>query len=234
MQWKYDIMDSKEKGNKTLSLLVREKEASISVDFTVKTLLCAGYTGRDQDKVREHIEELKKIGVPAPKKVPAVYRVAAYLLTNEEEIEVKGEETSGEVEYVVLLKGGRIYVTVGSDHTDRWLETISIDRAKQTCPKVIAKEAWVYDEVQNHWDEVKMRAYATKSNKRLLYQEDTLEALLSVNDLIKTFKIEEDTVIFSGTIPSSVELLYADEFEIELYDPKLNRAIRHKYKVKVI
>lgn len=234
MHLKYGIMDSKENKNKAISLLVTGNRASEIVDFTVKTLLCAGYTGSDQEKVRKHIEELKKIGVSAPEKVPTEYRVPPNLLTNKEEIVVKGEKTSGEAEYVILLKNERIYVTIGSDHTDRLLEKVSIEMAKQACPKVVAKEAWIFDEIEDHWDEIIIKAQVTKKGKRILYQEDKLQALLDPNELIEIFKVENHHSLFSGTIPLKTELIYADEFEMELFDPIFKRSIRHKYRVKAI
>jgi len=218
-----------------IAFTVIEKEGLKRVKFKVSRVLLAGYTGRNQEVVRRHIEELKKIGVSAPEKIPTLYRVASHLVTNEKEVEVKGYKTSGEVECVILIDDEATYVTVGSDHTDRELEKVNVEKAKQMCQKVIAKEAWLYSEIKDHWDSLIIRSYATKKGEKVLYQEDKLKALLRVEDLLKEFNIKEKgTVLFSGTIQLRGGLIYADEFQIEMEDPELNRTIRHRYRVHII
>ncbi|MDP2969870.1 MAG: DUF2848 family protein, partial [Deltaproteobacteria bacterium] len=75
----------------------REEE----IHFKMRRMVNAGYTGRDQEKVRKHIEELKKEGVPAPDSTPTAYEMISKLVYFDEEIEVIGERTSGEAEYVL-------------------------------------------------------------------------------------------------------------------------------------
>jgi hypothetical protein len=41
---------------------------------------------------------------------------------------------------VLLASGGKTYVTVGSDHTDRKVETYGVTVSKQMCDKPIAAE----------------------------------------------------------------------------------------------
>ena len=41
--------------------------------FEVRRMINAGYTGRDQESIRRHIEELKKEGIPAADSTPAAY-----------------------------------------------------------------------------------------------------------------------------------------------------------------
>ena len=123
--------------DKVIAVNIKHKTGKEEIrQLTIEKIICAGYTGRDQTNVVKHVEELKKLGVPAPEKVPTYYLVPSYLIFTDTELgafEVKGEESSGEVEYVAILqKSGDILLTVGSDHTDRWLERISIERAKMT------------------------------------------------------------------------------------------------------
>jgi len=218
---------------KRIQLKVITVKGKRNVNIDVKSVLLAGYTGRDQEEVKKHIEELREIGVPAPEKVPVVYKVGPELLTNEEEITVKSKTTSGEIEYVLLLTKEGMYVTVGSDHTDRGIERTDIQKAKETCLKVIAKEAWLYDEIKDHWDDIILRAAVLKDGVKTVYQEGSLEVLLRAEDLLDTFNARrEGTALFSGTIPLKQKLIYADEFEMKIYDPKINRKISHKYKVR--
>jgi hypothetical protein len=58
-----------------------------------------------------------------------------------------------------VLAGGEVFVGVGSDHTDRALERLSIPAAKQACPKVAGTAVWRLDEVEDHWDRLELRAW---------------------------------------------------------------------------
>jgi hypothetical protein len=206
------------------------------LNFTPSRILCAGYTGRNQEEVRRHVAELARIGVAAPPRVPYLYRVAPYLLTYDESIQVKGEKTSGEVEYVILVSEKEWYITIGSDHTDRELEKISVDKAKQICPKVLARQVWRYSDVKDHWDEIKMMATATKGPNKSIYQEGKLGLILRPESLIETFTANKPgTVLFSGTVPlKSPDLIYADQFKMKLEDSVMRREICHEYRVEAI
>ena len=130
-------------------------------------LVIAGWTGRDEAQLKKHIMELAEIGVKPPKTTPIFYRVAGILFTHATSIQVSGPDTSGEVEFVLLHKPDGLWVTVGSDHTDRKAETIGVSLSKQLCAKPIAKDAWRYDEVKPHWDKLVLRSWADGE----LYQE---------------------------------------------------------------
>src|SRR5437763_1249776 len=54
----------------------------------VKSLVVAGWTGRNVAALEAHIKELEAIGVKRPKTVPIFYRVAHSLLTSGDTIEV--------------------------------------------------------------------------------------------------------------------------------------------------
>ena len=221
---------------KLIHLTVEGKEGRKSIEFELRALFCGGYSGRDQEEVRKHIEELRGIGVPAPERTPVAYPVSTYLLTTDDEIEVQNEETSGEVEYVVLVGEDKLYVTVGSDHTDRELEKISVPKAKQMYSKVIPGTVWPYDEVKDHWDELVIRSYVVKGGERKLYQARPLEALIDVETLMNVVgECGPGWMLFSGTIPTvDGDLVYAGEFEMEMYDPVLDTNIGHRYKVHLL
>ena len=109
--------------------------------FRPTELVIAGWTGRDEAALRKHIKELEEIGVKAPKSTPIFYRVAAGLFGYDTEIQVSGPNTSGEVEFVLLQKPDGLWVTVGSDHTDRKAETIGVSLSKQLCAKPVSRES---------------------------------------------------------------------------------------------
>src|SRR5512137_2518918 len=107
----------------------------VDIDFT--DLVIAGWAGRDRKAIDHHIEELAAIGVPRPSTVPLYYRVAANQITQCERVQVVGNGSSGEVECFVFALDGELYVTIGSDHTDRKLESHSVALSKQLCVKPI-------------------------------------------------------------------------------------------------
>ena len=117
------------------------------VEIAIDTLVVAGWTGRDEAALRHHIEELAAIGVPRPSSVPVFYRVSAANLTQADAIEVLGPDTSGEAEPVLVALPDGLWLTLGSDHTDRKAETLGIALSKQLCPKVVARVLWRLDEV---------------------------------------------------------------------------------------
>ena len=102
-------------------------------------LVVAGYTGRDAAAVQHHIDELAAIGVPPPASVPMLYRLDRALVTSDGSHAVPSAETSGEVEPVFVRSGGRWYLGVGSDHTDRGLERDSVERSKAVCVKPVGR-----------------------------------------------------------------------------------------------
>ncbi len=118
--------------------------------IAVKQLIIAAWTGRDPVAREKHIAELAELGVPRPASTPAYYRVAAKRLTTDDRIEVSGGNSSGEVEFVLVRTGGSTYVGVGSDHTDRKVETYNITVSKQMCDKPIAPDLWDYEDVKCH------------------------------------------------------------------------------------
>ncbi|MGH9356383.1 MAG: DUF2848 domain-containing protein [Terriglobia bacterium] len=209
------------------------------LDLPVKRLYCVGYAGRNQAKVKEHIDELAKIGVAPPARTPAVYPVSPYLLTDQPQITVQGKETSGEVEFVIFIQSGKTYVAVGSDHTDRELEKTNLEKSKQMCEKPVANLVWDFEEVQDHWDSLILRAWFTDGRDKNLYQQGQVTALLPVADLVNVIQRETDSpldgaVVYSGTVPTRGGFICAKTWDLELEDPVLKRSISHHYEVTVV
>src|SRR5713101_8212879 len=104
--------------------------------------IVAGWTGRDAAAVEKHIAELEALGVRCPATTPIFYRVSVARLTMATEIEAVGAHYGGEVEFVLLQHGGRLWVGVGSDHTDREVEAYGVTVSKQLCEKPVAPVLW--------------------------------------------------------------------------------------------
>lgn len=221
--------------------LIVDGDGTEKLTFEVRKMINAGFTGRDPSEVQKHIDELRKCGVTTSQEIPAFYPMLPDRITTSERIEVLPDsKTSGEVEYVLLLDGDNIYVTVGSDHTDRELEKYSILMSKRIYFNVIASKVWRYEDVKGHWDGLIVRAWVEKDGQRQLYQEGKLEQLIRPEELIEKVRARvtgdlRGAVIYSGTLPTiSGRLCFSPRFEMELVDKHVGRAIRHAYSVEPI
>ncbi len=221
-----------------------EKDGKTSqINFEALHIINAGYTGRDQASIQAHIDELKAEGIPAPDKTPVYFVKFTEKFTQEETFEVLDvTDHSGEAEFVLLFDKGEIYVGVGSDHTDRKLETVDIPKAKQMYFNTIGKNVWRLADVVEHWDNIIIRSWIKVNGIRTLFQEAALTAMLDPNDIIKRVKAllknPEDTqglVIYSGTVASLFKAEeYSSYFESELEDTVLGRKISNKYEMTPI
>jgi hypothetical protein len=183
--------------------------------------------------VEKHIVELEVVGVPRPASVPVYYRTSASRLTTAPVIQVVGDHSSGEAEFVLVRAGGALWVGAGSDHTDRKVETYNITVSKQMCDKPVAGELWPFEEVQDHWDRLVLRSWAVSGGRKELYQEGAVSALLPPLELAAD-RMNDGTVMFGGTLPAIGGIRPAERFEFELEDPVKRRSIRHGYDVQVL
>jgi hypothetical protein len=200
------------------------------------TLIVAGWTGRDEEALRHHIDELAAIGVPRPSTMPVFYRNSVENLTQSGSLQVLGPDTSGEAEPVVVAIEDALYIGIGSDHTDRKAETQGIALSKQLCPKPIGHDLWPLDEVAGHWDQIKLRAFATIDGRRVLYQDGTLSGMRPPHDLIARngSPLLPNTVMYCGTLAAIGGIRPAERFEIELEDQVLKRTIGHAYHIHML
>jgi hypothetical protein len=222
---------------RTFEFNIEEDSGKRPYSCQMKGAVICGYTGRDQEAVRSHIEELEKEGIEPPPSVPMFFQKPFWGLSTDDDMYVQGRETSGEVEFVLLLEGEQIYVGVGSDHTDRELEKLDVLKSKQVCPSMISRTLWNYREVKDHWDRIEFRSWAVEAGEKRLYQESTLDIILPPDELLalvrKRVRGDLDGIaIYSGTSSLLTEtFLFADRFEGELLDPVLGRKIQFGYDV---
>lgn len=206
-------------------------DEALSLD--ARRLILAGYTGRKQDQVQKHVDELIHAGVSAPREIPTKYIVPAALVTTNDIITVGSRTTSGEVEYVVYFDDSEeMYIGVGSDHTDREIEKRDIETSKAVCPKPVSMKIWRYSNVRDHWDDLVISALAMDGNRLVTYQSSTLDSLMTPEELLAFLNIEKSgTIVFGGTVPLATGLVYSSRFLIRLSDPKTNRILEHDYSV---
>ena len=201
----------------------------------IKSLVIAGWTGRNVEALEAHIKELEAIGVKRPKTVPIFYRTSHSLLTTQGSIECVGEHTSGEVEFVLFALDDSLWLGLGSDHTDRKAETIGVTLSKQLCAKPVGATLWRYDEVRPHWDKLVLRSFVPDGGKRRLYQEGPVTNMRAPEELIRLYtggdRLPSGTAMFCGTFAVHGGISYSGTFDMELEDPVLGRKLVHSYKI---
>ncbi len=210
-----------------------------SLDIDIHQLVIAGWAGRVQAAIDEHIEELKAIGVTPPSATPLFYRVAANQLTTAPTIQVLGGQTSGEVEVVLIGSTEGTLVGIGSDHTDREAEAWSVAHSKQVCAKPVGAQVWRLDRVIDHWDDLQMASYATIDGEEALYQEGPVTGLLHPAELLKRFGLDKPELapgqaMLCGTLPVIGELRPADAFRMVLKDPVTGLELQHRYDIQTL
>ena len=200
----------------------------VPLEFTAERLLVAGYTGRDAAKVRAHIEELERQGIPAPPTVPTLYPIDVSWVTTEHDLFLRPRSVSGEAEPMLLFPSDDLQealVSVTSDFTDREEERRSIPRSKEL-PKPLSAQVWRYRDVAACWDDVAMRSWVGRGADRQLYQSGTLGALLAPPDLLRRLEPVagaswKGTVLLMGTLPLlGKEFVFSDSFACELETPQ--------------
>jgi hypothetical protein len=196
----------------------------------------AGYTGRDEAAVRHHIEELAAIGVPEPPQVPMFYAVDASTVTTAGTAEVTAGNTSGEVEPVLVRHQGRWYLGVGSDHTDRDLETEDVGESKRVCPKPVAPQVVAVPEwTAFDWDAVRISSRVDGA----AYQDGRLQGLRRPDELLRLLRERgadegRDLVCFAGTLPLLTgEFVPGTDWGLDLTLPD-GRTISHTYEARKV
>jgi len=218
--------------------------ASRVVATTPRRFVIAGWTGRDAVAIEHHIEELAALGVPRPSSVPLYYRGGPNLLSQVHDQQVVGADSSGEAEPVLFFAEGEWWLTVGSDHTDRTVESYSVAASKQMCPKPVASAAWRWKDIADHQDEIQLESSILEGDKWVPYQRGTLASIRPLQSLRDgIFGIGSEDVdgyfLFCGTlaaIPNAEGrgIRPAGEMQIALRDPRTKRSIEHRYSVEVL
>lgn len=222
-----------------LSFTLDANGESRPLHTAIDTLIIADWSERDVDAIEARIEARATQGIARPSALPLYYRVGHNQLTQEASIQVVGDTSSGEAEAFVFPVDGELYVTVASDHTDYQLEPYSVPLSKQVCPKPIGSTAWRMADVADHWDDLILRAWIMEDGQRVLYQEGTLGALRTPDDLITHFtggesRLPAGTALSCGTVSTLGGVRPSTAFSMEIADPKRHRKLEHQYEVQVL
>jgi hypothetical protein len=233
---------------------VHKKDGTVSKRTVDVKQVCLGRAAsRDIQSTKKDFEKIRAQGF-ALYTPPNVCKKSRYLLTNENTIEVQADRTMAEVEYTIVVDKGEVLVTAGSDHNDgsligMWTESTGKvydpAKAKQACPAVVAKGVWLYGDVKDHWDDLRLRSWVMISGKRVQYQDYPASELVDVDFYFREhpWLREDGTVLLSGSsnaVPSAPPNLYLykpegifpNDFHFEIHDPFLNRTISHEYVIQ--
>lgn len=210
-----------------------------NVEINLEKVLVVGYSGSNVKKIEEHILELKEqLGVPAPKRIPTIFECSLENLTFNKKIKFVGDMTSGEVEFLIIKHDDNIYIGIGSDHTDRKLESVSVLKSKQVCPKPASNILWDYEEIKDIWAQLQVVSYQKVEGKEIMYQSGNLSQILPVEKIIA--ELEErigninNSVIFSGTVPLVGKFEYGDKFIGKIVDNINDRELILEYEIEKI
>ena len=206
-----------------------------SESLRIERMYNFGSATRDPDAAVAHQEEVAKSGIYIASDVPAprIYPIGLHALETSNTVYVQSAQTSGEVEIVIHV-GDKIHVGVGSDHTDRALETVSIPGSKQACVNHLAPVFWDWDDIANSWDDCIMRSWVDDR----LYQEVAVSKFLSPLDILAILRERvnnlpvKNYMVYCGTYVSVDKALgYGNIWRYQLAAPKLNRQIDAQYDV---
>ena len=219
-----------------VTLISAGQERPVALD--IKMGIIAGWTGRDTVSMEKHIKELEELGVQRPRFTPTFYRVSAARFTTAPWIEVVGEESSGEVEFVLLAHDGKLWVGVGSDHTDRKVETYDVTVSKQMCEKPVSRVFWAFDDVIGHWDKLTLKSSILEKGATVAYQAGGVTAMRSPGDLMGLYEqgkgLPEGAIMYCGTLAAIGGIRPAARFEFSLHDPVLGRTLAHAYDIRTV
>jgi hypothetical protein len=225
---------------RTLNFELEDSRGLRHLEFNAACMINLGYVGRNEFAVRHHIEELAKEGVPAPATIPLCIPMPLDALSTEAQIDVAGEKTSGEVELAFLIQNERIYVGVGSDHTDREIERTNMALSKQVCPNVIGNRLWDFQELSACWDDLLLQSWVDcEAEGRILYQRAPLKTILPPQRLLDCARSSlknqsmDGVIVFSGTIGLlKSEFVCGSAFCCELFNPANGRKLSSHYTVR--
>ena len=147
-----------------------------------------------------------------------------------------GKGSTGEVEAFAVHLDDGLWIGLGSDHTDRKVESISVSLSKQVCPKPIGPTLWKFEDIADHWSELIIRSFVVNNGRRQIYQEGPLAQNRDLSELIVLYRerggnFSAGTAMFCGTLPAKIKLSFFESFELELHDPVLDRILSHSYAI---
>ena len=208
------------------------------LQFIPERLYCLAYAGRTKEDRAAHAQDVAQGAEMEAEPELGFGEVPALLITQDKRIQVLGEMTAGEVEFVLFVKDNDLYITLGSDHADRKMELMQSDLAKMVCAKPIPNRAWRYTrELAEEWDSLQMRSETYSNGKWDCSQQSCVDALLHPDDIIKEIRarnlpLEDGCIYYCGTVAvEDGHFWYGEKYRISLSMPDGSKELSHQYDI---
>ena len=162
------------------------------------------------------------------------------MLTQADSIQVLGDDTSGEVEPVLVGAADRLWVTVGADHTDRKARELRRRRLQAGLRQGrSAARPGASRKSSRIGTGSMLRSFIEEGGKKVLYQEGPLAKIRAPRELIAGWRngdkrLPAGVAMFCGTLPAIGAIRPSPRFEMELEDPVLGRKLAHAYDVQAL
>ena len=196
-----------------------------SLPQTLTKVLIAGWAGRDKAGVQHHIDELAAIGIAPPSETPLFYEVSRDRLNTTGRIQEVGTDSGGEVELVLWRLNGALYFGLGSDHTDRALESHSVALSKQISDKPMSTQVIALNDLKTPLDDLTMTCDIYEDGKWVRYQKGLLNTLIPPLDLLAmaeqrgAITSSDNLAMLCGTLPTIGGIRAAERYQMALSDP---------------
>ena len=146
-----------------------------------------------------------------------------------------GGDSSGEVETFVFAVDGEMYVSIASDHTDRKLETYSVALSKQVCVKPVARAAgrWpTWPATGTSWSSARTssRTASACCTRKARWPACARRRIAGYTGGAAV--LPEGAGMTCGTVGAIGGIRPSADFSMELYDPRRQRSLRHRYHVE--
>ena len=86
----------------TVKIDLKLQLAGDEIDYVLDNIIIGGLTGIDVEAIEKHLDDLAEIGVPRPSSTPLFFRAAADMVSTADNIQVLGEDTSGEAVFLSI------------------------------------------------------------------------------------------------------------------------------------
>ncbi|MFD5824129.1 DUF2848 family protein [Lentzea sp. NPDC060358] len=200
---------------------------------TPRRLYNLGSATVDPDAARAHQQEVADVGVRIAFDIPAprIYPMSVNSVTTDDRIGVHSATTSGEVELVLVVHEGEVFLGVGSDHTDRVLEKHSIIWAKQYCPSVLGRRVWRWSEIAPRWEHLVLECTVDGE----LYQRVNASVFLPPDRIVEILtervgSLPSSYLVYCGTYTSVDNTIrYGSAWTGSLRDPGTAEALEVVY-----